>query len=114
MHRQRGFFEIGYHKVIGRDGLIENGRPLDRQGAHAAGYNHLSVGVCLIGGVSERDIAIPENNFTPEQFESLRAVLSELKGKFPGARICGHRDLPKVAKACPSFDIGEWLESNPL
>ena len=23
---------------------------------------------------------------------------------FPEARICGHRDLPGVAKACPCFD----------
>lgn len=109
MHLQRGFLDVGYHKIIKRDGTVQNGRPLDRQGAHAAGFNHLSVGVCMIGGVSEDDVRIPENNFTPEQFASLRDVLAELKTHFPEAEILGHRDLPKVKKACPSFDVRAWL-----
>lgn len=113
-HRQRGFFEIGYHFVIKRNGQVEQGRPLNRQGAHASGYNHISVGVCMVGGVAERDHRIPENNFTPAQFESLKAVLKSLRQRFPHARIVGHGELPKVAKACPSFDVSEWLKTNPI
>lgn len=113
-HRQRGFFEIGYHFVIKRDGTLEQGRPLNRQGAHASGYNHISVGVCMVGGVAERDVRIPENNFTPQQFAALTAVLKSLRLRFPHARIVGHGELPKVNKACPSFDVQAWLKQNPI
>lgn len=113
-HRQRGFFEIGYHFVIRRDGRVEQGRPLNRQGAHASGYNHISVGVVLVGGVSEKDVRIPENNFTPAQFESLKSVLKSLRRQFPHATIVGHGSLPKVNKACPSFDVQAWLKQNPI
>lgn len=111
MHLQRGFIDVGYHFVIKRDGTIQAGRPLDRQGAHVSKYNHLSVGVCLIGGVTENDINVPEANFTPAQFESLKKVLADLHPKFPHAIVQGHRDFPNVHKACPSFNVHEWLQS---
>lgn len=110
MHLRRGFIDVGYHYIIKRDGTVEPGRPLDRQGAHVSGYNHLSVGVCLIGGVTEDDVTVPEANFTDEQYAALRTLLGELQLNFPGAEIVGHRDLPKVRKACPSFDVREWLK----
>lgn len=113
-HRQRGFFEIGYHFVIKRNGQVEQGRPLNRQGAHAAGYNHISVGVVMVGGVAERDHRIPENNFTLAQFAALEGVLKSLRRQFPQARIVGHGELPKVAKACPSFNVQAWLKDNPI
>lgn len=114
MHLQRGFLDVGYHFVIKRDGTIQRGRDLDRQGAHVSGYNHLSVGVCLIGGVSENDVNVPQDNFTPEQENSLRTVLALLRREFPNAVIQGHRDFPGVKKACPSFDVATWLENNPI
>lgn len=114
MHRQRGFFEVGYHYLIRRNGVVEPGRNIERQGAHAAGYNHISVGVCLIGGVEEHDVNAPEDNFTPEQFAALRQLLIELKKNYPGATIVGHGDLPGVKKACPSFSVPEWLLKNPI
>jgi len=33
-HRKRGFNQIGYHYVIGLDGKIEAGRPVNVMGAH--------------------------------------------------------------------------------
>lgn len=108
-HYQRGFVDIGYHYVIRRDGGVETGRPLDRPGAHARGFNHLSLGICLVGGVAS-DGKTPENNFTPEQFHALWALLQELKKKYPEALILGHRDLPNVNKGCPSFDVQLWWD----
>lgn len=35
MHLSRGFDDIGYHYVIGKDGSIYSGRPLHLMGAHA-------------------------------------------------------------------------------
>lgn len=109
-HRKRGFACIGYHYVIRRDGTIERGRAKHVIGAHVEGYNHNSVGICLVGGVDANDVSKAENNFTRTQFESLSKLLKELKEVFPKAVIQGHKDFPNVAKACPSFDVKVWLK----
>lgn len=114
MHRQRGFKCIGYHYVIRRDGKVEIGRPQNQIGAHVEGWNAVSVGVCMVGGVTEKDVAIAETNFTPAQYLSLKAVLAGLKKDYPNAHIQGHRDFPKVAKACPSFSVATWLKDNAI
>lgn len=112
-HRQRGFLTIGYHIVIRRDGTIEDGRkPLESIGAHVQGWNHCSVGICLVGGVSERNVNKAQDNFTPEQMQSLALVVAGLKNRWPNAKVQGHRDFPEVAKACPSFDAVAWAERN--
>lgn len=107
-HLDRKWEDIGYNVVIRRSGLIEIGRPLDYQGAHVEGYNRRAVGVCLVGG--KGDDGAPANNFTTAQFTSLLLTLRFLRAYAPGARIQGHRDFPNVAKACPSFDVRQWLE----
>lgn len=109
---ERGWSDIGYHKVIRRDGTIEAGRDIDMSGAHAAGVNSVSVGVCLVGGRGEDDNA--ENNFTPQQFDSLTEVITELKEKYPQAEVLGHRDLPDVQKQCPAFDVRSWLNEQTV
>lgn len=105
-HRERGYAEIGYHYVIRRDGTIENGRELETAGAHAKGWNANSIGICLVGGIDHKNR--PQDNFTREQKMTLRDLLERLRSQFPHTRILGHRDLPGVAKACPSFDVRSW------
>lgn len=109
-HLKRGWLDIGYHAVIKRDGAVELGRPLDHPGAHARGYNHLSLGICLIGG-TESDGKTPEANYTHAQWDALESLLRTLLEKHPDAEVIGHRDLPNVNKACPCFDVREWWES---
>lgn len=108
-HRARGFREIGYHFVIRRDGEVETGRPLGEIGAHARGHNHRSVGVCLVGGRGAGGGA--EANFTAAQYDALWRLLGALAPRFPDAEVLGHADLPKVRKACPCFDVRDWMES---
>jgi len=123
-HRQRGFDTIGYHYVIRRNGEVETGRRESEIGAHVAGHNLNSIGVCMVGGVNAK--GKPENNFNLQQFATLETLLSELKNRYPTARIVGHRDLSpdrngdgkitpnEFIKACPSFDVGDWLSSQLL
>jgi len=110
-HRHRGFLGCGYHIIIKRDGTIEHGRELDEVGAHARGFNHSSLSVALVGGVTEDDVKKSEMNFTDIQFTVLREVLTELTTAHPTAQVLGHRDLPNVQKDCPSFDVKKWLNS---
>lgn len=93
--------------VIRRDGAIEDGRPLERIGAHVEGHNAYTIGICLVGGVSEDGKS--ENNFEPAQWAALKAKVLELLKRFPGVRVCGHRDYPNVHKDCPCFDVRAWL-----
>jgi N-acetyl-anhydromuramyl-L-alanine amidase AmpD len=123
-HRQRGFDTIGYHFVIRRNGTRETGRPENTVGAHVRGHNLNSIGVCLAGGTNAA--GKPDNNFTAAQFASLEALLNELRGRYRKARICGHRDLSpdknedgkitpnEFIKACPSFDVAQWLTQRGL
>lgn len=102
-HKAQGWADIGYHFVIGLDGVIEVGRPLRQAGAHVAGFNAHSIGICYVGGVAA-DGKTPVDTRTPAQKAALLELLGVLKARFPKAQILGHRDFPKVAKACPSFD----------
>lgn len=109
-HRTKGWLKIGYHYVIKRNGDVESGRALNEIGAHVAGYNSKSIGICMVGGVKDSDGTTPEDNFTDDQYHALAILLIQLKqDHFPTAEILGHRDLPNVKKACPSFDVRKWF-----
>jgi len=109
-HRAKGWACIGYHYVIRRDGTVEEGREESVIGAHVENWNAVSIGICMVGGVNADDVNKAENNFTEAQFKSLKQLLIDLKHRYPKAKIQGHRDFPKVAKACPSFDVAQWLK----
>ena len=121
-HLARGWRDVGYHKIIRRDGTIEDGRPEIQLGAHARGNNKNSLAVCMVGGVDE--YGDPENNYDPIQWSSLRQVLVRWRTLYPETDILGHRDLsPDVnhdgvidasewIKACPCFDVKEWVKVN--
>lgn len=125
MHRQRGFIAVGYHFIITRDGQVEIGRPVGTIGAHVEGFNSVSVGICMIGGVGP-DGKRGENNFTSAQFDRLLGLLDTLRRIYPNAKIVGHRDLSpdlnkdgKIAsnewmKECPSFDVATFLATHGI
>lgn len=100
-YKQRGWDEIGYHHVVDLDGTVEPGRPESKQGAHCLGHNANSIGVVYVGGLAS-DGKTPKDTRTPQQKAALVKLLTELKQRYPGATIHGHRDF--AAKACPSFD----------
>lgn len=104
-HRERGFARIGYHYVIRLDGTIEQGRPEAVVGAHCQGYNRNSIGVCYIGGLCRGK---PADTLNEQQLASLRRLITDLKRRYRGARVVGHRDL-NPHKACPCFDVATRL-----
>ena len=101
-HINQGWNGIGYHRVIKGDGTTVQGRPDDAVGAHAQGVNYCSVGVALEGyfhpGRTDADgNPIPPDQPTEKQVTALKENLRDLMGKYPDARIIGHR---YVAKLC--------------
>lgn len=104
-----GWSDVGYHYIVRRNGMIEGGRPVEEPGAHAKGHNANSIGICLVGGVDAENR--PDSNYTRAQWASLARIVRSLRASYPDARILGHRDLPGVTKACPSFDAMAWAEN---
>lgn len=121
----RGWNDIGYHFVIRLSGQVEIGRPIAVIGAHVAGFNTGSIGVCYVGGLNGR--GAPADTRTPPQLHAMAVLVRELRRDFPKiSRIVGHRDLSpdrdrdgvvephEWLKACPSFDVAAWLMSERI
>lgn len=112
-HKQRGWSDIGYHYIIRLDGTLEKGRPVSKQGAHARGFNDGSIGISYVGGLD--DNMRPKDTRTKAQKETMHRLVNKLKKQYPIDTIVGHRDLPKVKKACPCFDARvEFCNKKPL
>ena len=102
MHLAKGWSDIGYHYLIGLNGERWNGRNVNLVGAHCEGYNANSIGVCYVGGVDKK--LKTKDTRTQKQKDALLALLKDLRRIYPKAKICGHRDLDRHGKECPSFD----------
>lgn len=103
-HNARGFIQAGYHFYIRRNGEIVSMRPVEQIPAHAKGFNRNSIAICYEGGLDVT--GKPKDTRTIKQKESIRILLLLLLTHYPGARICGHRDLG-AHKACPCFNAEE-------
>ena len=55
-HLGRGWRDIGYHFVIGLDGEVHEGRPIEQTGAHTKGQNYDSIGIAYVGGVEAKKV----------------------------------------------------------
>lgn len=102
-----GWKDIGYHYVIYRDGSVHEGRPVEQVGAHTAGHNATSVGVCYVGGVA-KDGKTAKDTRTPEQKTALVKLVRELCQRYMVTQVHGHNEYAN--KACPSFDVRKWQQ----
>jgi N-acetyl-anhydromuramyl-L-alanine amidase AmpD len=109
-HLDKGWKDIGYHYVIKQDGMIEKGRPDEQIGSHVKNHNSNSLGICLVGGVDSKNK--PQNNFTGAQFKSLGNLVRILQSEHPKAVTRGHNEYS--TKACPSFDVQQWLKDKGM
>lgn len=118
-HLQRGFNDIGYHYVVYLDGSVHIGRPLRQVGAHCIGHNAHSIGICYIGGVEAveavegLDSQKPKDTRTPAQKVALRKLITELRSRFPRARVLGHRDASPDKNGNGKIERWEWLKDCP-
>lgn len=122
-HLKRGFVDTGYHYIITSDGVIHDGRPLTKQGAHVAGYNKDNIGICLVGGIDSTGKSVM--NFNEYQLGNLRILLQDLMWKYRITKdnVKGHRDWSpdkdgdgvvekqEWLKDCPCFDVKHWLDT---
>lgn len=91
-----GWTDIGYHFVVRRDGRIERGRSEETIGAHVAGHNSDSIGVCWVGRTVASD----------KQLQAIYALLRGLIDKY-GLEIediWGHNQFDSH-KTCPNLQM---------
>lgn len=118
MHRSRGFNQVGYHYVIDLDGTIEEGRPLEMEGAHCntrgfsgMSYNKHSVGICYIGGLDAN--GKPVDTRTQAQKVALRNLVTKLCKEYQIVEILGHRDTSTDLNDNGIVEPCEWIKSCP-
>jgi len=91
----RGWSDIGYHYLVGPDGMLFEGRPENAIGAHCP-PNTGKLGICVIGNFDSG-----EERLTPAALETLHQLLAHLAGKYgiSVSGIYGHRDFRSTG--CP-------------
>ena len=97
----RNWEDNGYHYVLRRSGVLENGRNIELQGAHAVAVNSNSVGVCLAGR---------GDNFTEDQYFALHNIIQTLMDMYPGVEVIGHSDVEPKKPYCPGFNVKQWMK----
>lgn len=111
-HKERGFKTIGYHFVIHLDGKVEIGRPIEQAGAHCLAHNEDSIGICYVGGTDIKGNA--KDTRTNAQKQALKMLVQNLmrQYKLTAKQVHGHNEFAK--KACPSFNVQEWIKEVKL
>lgn len=104
-----GWKNPGYHYIIKRNGDIVKLLSENIPSNGVAGHNQKSVHLSYIGGVDKTNK--PIDNRTLSQQAAMFDLIVELSERYPKAKILGHRDFVGVKKACPSFDVKEWLKN---
>lgn len=119
---------IGYHWVIYTNGALATGRHVSEPGAHVAGWNARSIGLCLVGtdaysadawaALADQVRHLAGLYNVPLQFADAARLGQRARG------ICGHRDLSpdrdgsgtveprEWLKTCPGFDVRDWLAAD--
>lgn len=118
IHNELGHDGIGYHYVIRRDGRLQRGRPINRNGEHAPlnGHDVYSIGLVLVGGLNissggENPIDFRSAQaFTREQYTTLEKFLRSFYRKYPGGQVFGHNDIDEL-ELDPYFDVVDYIES---
>ncbi|MBL7890757.1 MAG: N-acetylmuramoyl-L-alanine amidase [Bacteroidia bacterium] len=107
---QRGWGDTpGYHYFIKRDGTIV--QLFDEKKNSYGVYKHNSecISIAYVGGI-DKD-GKPVDNRSDAQKHAMFNIIVRLTEKYPKAEVLGHRDFPGVKKACPCFDVKEWLKN---
>lgn len=112
----RGWKQVGYSEMIHLNGEIETLVKYDDNDIvesneltnGALGINSISRHIVYVGGIDKDDYK-PKDTRTPEQLESMKNFVLDFVSKHPGIKVAGHYHFAQ--KACPSFNVEQWLKS---
>ena len=92
---------IGYHFMIGADGLIEQTNYLSTISYHASDGNPYSIGICLKGDFTYEQP-------TEKQLDALYWLINELQAQYGFELVLGHKEVPGNSTACPGATWEQW------
>lgn len=112
-HKDKGWRDIGYHRVFAPDGTVAMGRSIYDVGAHVQGHNSGTIGLCMIPVRTHKGVKTFETYFTEAQRRAVKEYIAELRGLTDIQKVSGHNEY--AAKECPGFrvDSAEWLTEIP-
>lgn len=111
----RGWKQVGYTDLFHLDGTIT--RLVDNNEDNyvdsweitngAVGINSVSRHIVYAGGI-DKITKKPKDTRTLEQVKSLEYYIKKFVSEHPNVLVAGHNQF--AAKACPSFNVPNWLE----
>lgn len=104
------FGQASYHWVIELSGNAVRHLSDKEKGVHVAKANTGNIGICYVGGM-DKAFKNPKDTRTTAQKKKLADLVRTYQDLYPGIVVRGHNEWPGVAKACPSFDVSEWLKA---
>jgi N-acetylmuramoyl-L-alanine amidase len=104
-HMSKGWTTLGYHRYVEKDGAVREGRPDSTTGAHAAGFNATTLGICCSG----------HGDVEPFNTAQMLGLLHQIviwcrKYNLTPDRVIGHSETddhggPPVYKTCPGLMV---------
>ncbi|MCA9610886.1 MAG: N-acetylmuramoyl-L-alanine amidase, partial [Myxococcales bacterium] len=113
----RGWCDVGYHFLVGQDGRVYEGRPLELLGAHVGGANTGNVGIAFIGCFDESGCGSLSGSRTPNDASldaaaALIGRLAEVYGiDIDASAIKGHGEHAGQSTSCPGAHLAAKLDS---
>jgi len=112
----RGWKQVGYTDMIHLNGtverLVQNNEDANVDSWEitngTTGVNDVSRHIVYVGGLS-KDGKTAKDTRTPEQRKALENYARDFRKRFPFVEIKGHNEFAN--KACPSFNVQEWLKN---
>ncbi|QQV91577.1 N-acetylmuramoyl-L-alanine amidase [Winogradskyella phage Peternella_1] len=111
--KERGWSKVGYSDMIHIDGTLENLIAFNQDDTvdnweisnGASGFNGVARHVVYVGG-SDKGMQ-PKDTRTSAQNLALEKYVKYMILRHPHIKVVGHNELS--SKACPSFNVGNWL-----
>lgn len=105
-HRSLGWAGIAYHYFIDKSGEVFIGRPENMRGGHTTNWNHCAIGICFEGNFETEEM--PE-----AQKQAGRALIAEIKGRYPSLLVGRHSDFGQTACPGRNFPFSALTDPNP-
>lgn len=104
-----GWGGIGYHFLIGKNGVVYYVGDISTARANVANLNEQVIGICLVGNFTSGRIP------TSEQFDSANKLCDFFINNYPDLlnvnsweAVKGHKELPGQSTTCPGDNWSFW------
>ncbi len=102
-----GWDSPGYHIIVLQDGSWTLLQDFNKPTNGVKGHNANSLHFSYIGGIDSK--GRPLDNRTDNQKKIFESIYILIKNKIQNVKFHGHNEFSN--KACPSYDVQEWIKT---